>query len=67
MRAYRLVPPVMAQTRKAKRAFCDPSYLVKQLGYFQSQLRANVPVMHAVTDKMTFEQMEAVAAYAASK
>ena len=44
-----------------------PAYLVKQLAYFKAQLRANAPVMHAVTDKMTFEQMEAVATYAASK
>ena len=43
-----------------------PAYLVKQLAYFKAQLRAT-PVMHAVTDKMTFDQMEAVAAYAASK
>ena len=44
-----------------------PAYLVKQLAYFKAQLRANAPVMHAVTDKMTFDQMEAVATYAASK
>jgi len=42
-------------------------YLVKQLAYFKSLLRGNAPVMHAVGDKMTLEQMEAVAAYAASK
>ncbi len=42
-------------------------YLVKQLAYFKSLLRGNAPVMHAVSDKMTLEQMEAVAAYAASK
>jgi len=44
-----------------------PAYLLKQLAYFQSLLRANAPIMHAVTDKMTFDQMEAVSAYAASK
>ena len=42
-------------------------YLVKQLAYFKSLQRANAPVMHAVGDKLSFEQMEAVAAYAASK
>jgi hypothetical protein len=30
-------------------------------------VRGNAPVMHAVTDNMTFEQMEAVVVYAASK
>jgi len=44
-----------------------PPYLVKQLAYFKSELRANAPVMHAVTYNMSLEQMEAVAAYAASK
>ena len=44
-----------------------PAYLVKQLAYFQSLLRGNAPIMHAVTDKMTFDQMEAVVAYASSK
>jgi len=44
-----------------------PAYLVKQLAYFQSMLRGNAPIMHAVTDKMTFEQMEAVGTYAASQ
>jgi len=44
-----------------------PAYLIKQLAYFKSLQRGNAPVMHAVTDKMTFEQMEAVAVYAASK
>jgi cytochrome c553 len=42
-------------------------YLVKQLAYFKSLQRGNAPVMHAVGEKMTLEQMEAVAAYAASK
>jgi len=44
-----------------------PAYLVKQLAYFKSLVRGNAPLMHAVTDKMTFDQMEAVTAYAASK
>ena len=44
-----------------------PAYLVKQLAYFKSELRANAPVMHAVTYNMNFDQMQAVAAYAASK
>jgi cytochrome c553 len=43
------------------------AYLVKQLAYFKSEMRGNAPVMHAVTYKMTFEQMEAVTTYAASK
>jgi len=42
-------------------------YLVKQLAYFKSLQRGNAPVMHAVGEKMTLEQMEAVAAFAASK
>ena len=43
-------------------------YLVKQLLYFKSLLRGNAPVMHvAVGESMTLQQMEAVAAYAASK
>jgi cytochrome c553 len=29
--------------------------------------RANNPVMHAMTDKMSLEQMQAVAEYAASR
>ena len=44
-----------------------PSYLVKQLGFFKTRLRANDPVMPAVCADMTAEQMEAVAAYAASQ
>jgi cytochrome c553 len=44
-----------------------PSYLVKQLGFFKTRLRANDPVMPAVCADMTAEQMEAVAAYAASR
>jgi cbb3-type cytochrome c oxidase subunit III len=42
-------------------------YLVKQLAYFKSLQRGNAPVMHAVGQNMTLEQMEAVAAYVASK
>jgi cbb3-type cytochrome c oxidase subunit III len=44
-----------------------PEYLVKQLVAFKSMQRANNPVMHSVTDKMSLEQMQAVAEYAASK
>jgi cytochrome c553 len=44
-----------------------PEYLVKQLAAFKSMQRANNPVMHAMTDKMTLEQMQAVAEYATSK
>jgi cytochrome c553 len=44
-----------------------PSYLAKQLAFFKSRMRANDPVMAAVCDNMTAEQMEAVAAYAASR
>jgi cytochrome c553 len=44
-----------------------PEYLVKQLAAFKSMQRANNPVMHAMTDKMTLEQMQAVAEYAASR
>jgi cytochrome c553 len=44
-----------------------PEYLLKQLLFFQSLARANAPLMHAVTDTMTFAQMQAVATFAASK
>ena len=44
-----------------------PEYLVKQLAAFKSMQRGNNPVMHAMTDKMNLEQMQAVAEYAASK
>ena len=44
-----------------------PEYLVKQLAAFKSMQRANNPVMHAMTDKMSLEQMQAVAEYAASR
>jgi cytochrome c553 len=44
------------------------AYLVKQLAYFKSQLRGNAPIMHAaIGEEMTLHQMEAVAAYVASK
>lgn len=43
------------------------AYLVKQLAYFKSLQRGNAPVMHAIGDKLSFEQMQAVAAFAASK
>ncbi len=46
-----------------------PEYLVKQLVSFKTKTRAeaNAPPMHAVTSGMTFDQMESVAAYAASR
>jgi cytochrome c553 len=43
-----------------------PQYLLKQLLFFQSATRTNAPIMHGVTDAMTFAQMQAVASYAAS-
>ncbi len=44
-------------------------YLVKQLVLFKSQMRAEQPavMMHAVTGPMSFDQIEAVAAYLASQ
>lgn len=44
-------------------------YVVKQLGLFKSELRAeaNAPIMHGVSNGLTFDQMEAVAAYVASR
>jgi len=44
-------------------------YLVKQMVLFKSSMRegGNAPIMHNVSTGMTFEQMEAVAAYVASK
>jgi cytochrome c553 len=44
-----------------------PDYLSKQLALFKSRLRANDPVMVEVCSSMTPEQIEAVAAYAASR
>src|SRR3989442_829241 len=44
-------------------------YLVKQLVLFKSSMRegGNAPIMHNVSTGMTFDQMEAVAAYLASR
>ena len=44
-------------------------YLVKQLALFKSELRsgANAAIMHGVSTGMTFDQMQAVAAYLASR
>jgi cytochrome c553 len=44
-------------------------YLVKQLVLFKSQLRADAaaPIMHNVTAGLSFDQMEAVAAYLESR
>ncbi len=44
-------------------------YLVKQMAMFKSQLRsgANAPLMHAETTNMDFSEMQAVAAYLASR
>jgi len=44
-------------------------YMVKQLVLFKSELRAgaSAPIMHGVSNGMTFDQMEAAAAYAASR
>jgi cytochrome c553 len=44
-------------------------YIVKQLVLFKSELRADAsaPIMHAESHGMTFDQMEAVAAYLASR
>jgi cytochrome c553 len=44
-------------------------YLVKQLVLFKSSMRdgGNAPIMHTISTGMTFEQMEAVGAYLASK
>lgn len=44
-------------------------YLVKQLALFKSELRADASaaIMHGVSAGMTFDQMQAVAAYLASR
>jgi cytochrome c553 len=44
-------------------------YMVKQLVLFKSSMRdgGNAPIMHIISTGMSFEQMEAVAAYLASK
>ena len=44
-----------------------PEYLLKQMIFFQSGSRANAPLMHAVSEQMTFEQIQAVVNYAASR
>lgn len=44
-----------------------PEYLLKQMLFFQSGSRANAPLMHAVSEQMTFDQMQAVINYAASR
>ena len=44
-------------------------YLLKQLVMFKSELRsgANAPIMHNITTGVTFDQMQAVAAYLMSR
>ena len=44
-------------------------YLVKQLVLFKNSLRegGNAPIMHLISTGMSFEQMEAVSAYLASR
>lgn len=44
-------------------------YIVKQLVLFKSQIRAELPAitMHGISGPMSFEQMEAVAAYLSSR
>ena len=44
-----------------------PAYLAKQLAFFKSRLRANDPMMLEVCSRLTLEQIEALAAYAASR
>lgn len=44
-----------------------PTYISRQLAFFKSRLRSNDPVMLSVCTEMTQEQMDAVAAYAASR
>jgi cytochrome c553 len=46
-----------------------PEYMLKQRVMFKSELRAgaSATIMHGVSTGMTFEQMQAVAAYAASR
>lgn len=44
-----------------------PEYLLKQMLFFQSGARANAPLMHAVSESMTFDQIQAVVNYAASR
>jgi cytochrome c553 len=44
-------------------------YIVKQLGVFKSQMRADAsaPTMHKISSGMSFDQMEAVATYLMSR
>jgi cytochrome c553 len=44
-----------------------PEYILRQLLYFKSRLRSTDPVMLDVCDRLTTEQIRAVAAYAASR
>jgi cytochrome c553 len=44
-----------------------PEYILKQLLYFKSRLRSTDPVMLDVCDRLTTEQIRAVAVYAASR
>lgn len=44
-----------------------PEYLVKQLTFFKTKLRAGDPVMVAACKEMTAEQMQAVALYASTR
>jgi cytochrome c553 len=44
-----------------------PEYMLKQLLFFQSGVRGNALIMHAVSDGMTFSDMQAVATYLSSK
>jgi cytochrome c553 len=44
-----------------------PEYLAKQLAFFKTKLRGNDAVMAALCAELTTEQMQAVAAYAASR
>lgn len=60
----------LAGTAEAPRlAGQHAEYLLKQLAMFKSELRsgANAPIMHAVTTGLTFEQMQAIAAYLTSR
>jgi cytochrome c553 len=44
-----------------------PEYILKQLLYFKSRLRSTDPVMLDVCDRLTNEQIRALAVYAASR
>ncbi len=58
-----------AVERAPRLAGQHPEYLLKQLVLFKSELRAgaSAPVMHGISSGMTFDQMSAVSAYAASR